>query len=150
MRLRTTALLAVLALAPAASQAQDKKADQAAKKVSVVLAEFNGELREYERELKYFQRAPEAAPLLELRRQLVQQAADMNTLTSSGRGSGPAVLKLARDMDRVSRKLDVTTGELEKRAKAVSKDTDRAAAARMKGHADLLVKTIDKVIVMFR
>lgn len=150
MRLRTTTLLAVLVLAPVAAQAQDKKADQAAKKVSAVLAEFNGELREYERELKYFQRVPEAASLLELRRQLVEQAAAMNTLTSAGRGSGPAVLQLAKDMDRVSRKLDVTTGELERRAKAVSKEGDRVVAARMKGHSDSLVKAIDKVIVMFR
>jgi hypothetical protein len=150
MRRRTAlTLLAVLCLAPAATQAEDRKTKQAEKKLSALLKEFDGELRDYEKELKYFSKAPEAESLLELRKELVEQSAEMNKLEKVGKGSGPAILKLAEEMDATATRLDKETAALERRAKAVAKKTDRAVADRMRGHADSLVKSIEQMIKMF-
>jgi len=149
-RLKWAAFLAVLGLTPIVSHAQDKQTVQAERRIAVVLTEFNEEMRGYERELKYFQRVAEFKPLSELHAQLVGQAAQMAKLDTAGRGSGPAILELAREMDRTARKLDVATGSLEQRAEAVSSREDRTVAERMRTHANAMVRTTDKLIALFR
>jgi hypothetical protein len=149
-RLNSASLLALLTLVPAAAYAQDKPTAQAVRKIDRILTEFNDEMRGYERELKYFQRVPEFAPLLELRSQLLAQAMQIRQLDTAGRGSGPAILEAAREMDRTVRQLDAQTSRLQKHADAVSKAEGRVVAARMLTHANRMVKIVDQLIVMFR
>jgi len=149
-RRKWAVFLAVLGLAPITAHAQDKQTRQAERQIAVILTEFNEEMRGYERELKYFQRVPEFKPLSELHAQLIGQVAQMSKLDTAGRGSGPAILQLAREMDQTARKLDVATGGLEQRAEAVSSREDRAVAERMRAHANAMVRTTDKLIALFR
>jgi hypothetical protein len=149
-RRQCLAFLAVVCLAPASSHAQDRETRQAERKIARVVNELNVEMRGYERELKYFQRVPEFKPLYELRTQLVNQSEEMIKLDNLGRGSGPAVIKLAGEMDRTARKLDAETGGLERRARAVSRQEDRTVAERMKVHSDAMVKTIDRLGTLLR
>jgi hypothetical protein len=144
------AFLAVLCLPSLTSHAGDTKTEQAHRQITEILTEFNGILREYERDLKYFQRVPEFKQLFDLRNELVNQVARMNKLSGSGPGAGPAVFELAREMDRTARKLDSATGQLEKRAEAVAHKEDRAVAERMKTHADTMVKSVDRLAALFR
>jgi hypothetical protein len=149
-RLKWAAFLAVLGLAPITAHAQDKQTRQAERQIAAILTEFNEEMRGYERELKYFQRVAEFKSLAELHAQLVAQAAQMAKLDTAGRGSGPAILQLAREMDQTVRKLDVGTGGLEQRAKAVASGEDRAVAERMRTHANAMVRTTDRLLALFR
>ena len=149
-RRKWAAFLAVLGLTSITAHAEDKTTVQAERRIAAVLTEFNEEMRGYERELKYFQRVPEFKPLSELHTQLIGQVAQMSKLDTAGRGSGPAILQLAREMDQTARKLDVATGGLEQRAEAVSSREDRAVAERMRAHANAMVRTTDKLIALFR
>jgi hypothetical protein len=149
-RRRWMAFFALLCVAPVVSHAQDKESKQAKRKIAEVLSEFNEEMRGYERELKYFQRVAAFRPLFDLHAQLLGQAAQMRKLEMAGRGSGPVVLELAREMNRTARQLDAATATLEKRAEAVSSRQDRAVAERMKKHADTMVKTLGQLVAMFR
>jgi len=148
-RLKSAAFLAVL-LIPFATQAQDKTTRQAERRIATILTEFNVEMREYERELKYFQHVPEFKALLDLHTRIVTQSAEMKKLDTEGRGSGSAVLELAREMDRTVRQLDTGTGRLEQRARSVASTEDRTVAGRMKSHAAQMVKTVDQLIALFR
>ena len=78
------------------------------------------------------------------------QAVQVNKLGAQGPGSGPAVLEVAREMDRTARQLDAATIRLEKRAETVSSSEDRTVAQRMKAHSDNMVRTVDKLISLFR
>lgn len=149
-RRRWMALLALFCVAPVVSHAQDKESRQAKGKIAEVLSQFHEQMRGYERELKYFQRVAAFRPLFDLHAQLLGQAAQMRQLETAGRGSGPAVLELARQMNRTARQLDAATAAFEKRAEAVSSREDRAVAARMKNHADTMVKTLEQLVAMFR
>ena len=62
-RWKWAALLAVLGLTSSTSHAQDKKTEQAERRIALILTEFNEEMRGYERELKYFQRVADFKPL---------------------------------------------------------------------------------------
>jgi hypothetical protein len=149
-RRKWAAFLVVLGLTPITAHAQDKQTKQAERQIAAILTEFNEDMRGYERELKYFQHVAEFKPLSELHAQLIAQVAQMSKLETEGRGSGPAILQLAREMDQTVRKLDVATGSLEQRAKAVSSREDRAVAERMRAHANAMVRTTDKLLALFR
>jgi hypothetical protein len=149
-RLRRTALLAVLCLTPAVAHAQNRNARGAERQIDAVMAEFNEELRGFERDLKFFERVPEFKPMFEIRNRLVGQAAEMTRLDKAGTGSGPAIREIAREMDREARELGAISGLLRKRADAVASTEDRRVADRLKGQADLMVKSIDKLAALFR
>jgi hypothetical protein len=141
---------ALLCVAPVLSYGQDRETRKARRKIAEVLSDFNEQMRGYERELKYFQRVAAVRPLFDLHAKLMGQAAQMRKLESAGRGSGRAVLQLAREMNKTARELDGVTTNLEKRAEAVSSRQDRAVAARMKSHANNMVKTLEELVAMFR
>lgn len=137
-------------VAPVVSYGQDSETRKARRKIAEILSDFNEQVRGYERELKYFERTAAFRPLFDLHASLMGQAAQMRKFESAGRGSGPAVLQLAREMNRTARELDAATINFEKRAEAVSSRQDRAVAARMKTHANNMVKTLEELIGMFR
>jgi hypothetical protein len=145
-RLSWTALLAVLCLTPAVAHAQNRTARGAERQIDAVIAEFNEELRSFERDLKHFERVSEFKPMFEIRNRLVGQAAEMTRLDRAGPGSGPAI----REMDREARELSAISGLLRKRADAVASSEDQRVADRLKGQAELMVKSIDKLATLFR
>lgn len=142
--------MTMIALVPVSARGQSGETRRAQRKVAEIVTEFDVQLRGYERELKYFERTREFRPLLELRNRLVEQAAELAQLDRGGRGQGPAILRVAREMDHVARRLDAETRVLEKHADAVSSAEGKAVAARMRDHADAMVRTIDQLIGMFR
>jgi hypothetical protein len=144
------ALLALLCLSPAAAHAQNRDARGAVRQIDAVMAEFNEELRSFERDLKYFHKVRDFGPMLEIRNQLVGQAAEMVRLERSGPGSGPAIRELAREMDREARELSAKSGVLRKRADTASSAEDQRVADRLKTQADLMVKSIDTLATLFR
>jgi hypothetical protein len=113
-------VVALLCVAPVVSHGQDKESRKAKRKIAEVLSDFNEPMRGYERELKYFERVAAFRPLFDLHAKLRGQAAQMRQLETAGRGSGRAVLDLAREMNRTARQLDAATAAFEKRAEAVS------------------------------
>jgi hypothetical protein len=146
-RLGRNALLTLLCLSPVVAHAQNRGA---VRQIDGIIAEFNEELRSFERDLKYFQRVREFGPMFEIRNQLVGQAAEMVRLDKAGPGSGPAVRELAREMDREARELSAMSGVLRKRADAVSSTEDQRVADRLKAQAELMVRSIDKMANLFR
>jgi hypothetical protein len=149
-RLRWTALLGILCLTPAVAHAQNRNARGAERQIDAVMTEFDEELRSFERDLKYFERVPEFKPMFELRNRLVAQATEMTRLDRAGPGSGPAIRELAREMDHEARELSAISGLLRKRADAIASTEDQRVADRLKGQAELMVKSIDKLAGLFR
>ena len=143
-----TTFLAVLCLIPAAARGQSRKAERAQKQIAAVVADFNDEMRGYEREMKTFRQIPEYPSLLDLRNQLVNQASEVTALDRAG--AGPEIRKLAPEFDRNARDLKVMTGRLEKRADAVGDKESRRVTDRMKTHADKMVQATDKLNKLFR
>ena len=92
------ASLAILCLSGGTLLAQDKRIRQAERKLSAILKDLGDDLRSYDVGLKHFEKVAEAPPLAAACRELVGQADKMSELEKAGRGSGPAVLKLAREM----------------------------------------------------
>ena len=74
----------------------------------------------------------------------------MRKLETAGPGSGPAILELAREMNRTAAELDVATTRFEKRAEVVAGRDDRAVARRMKTHSDHMVRILRELVAMFR
>ena len=144
------ASLVIVFLGSATLVAQDKKTKQAEKKLSTILKEFDDDLRAYDKELKHFQRVPIARPLMDTRKELVDQAIKMSELEKAGRGSGPAIRTLAKEMKATAVNLDKGTLKLENHAKTVAGKADRAAATQMRKNADSMIAAIDKMIDMFR
>ena len=147
LRLTCATVLVISFLAPATAHAQSPKA---ARKVAELMTEFTTEMRGYERELKYFQRVPAQKPLLELHNVLVAQAGKIMELDGAGKGTGPAILDLARQMDRGTRQLVADTIQFEKHADVVGSGEARVIAKRMKLHSESMVRAVDKLIGMFR
>ena len=145
-----TALLTLLCLAPAVAHAQNKNVRSAERQIDTVMTEFNEDLRGFERELKYFDKVREFKPMLELRNQLVGQSAEMLRLEKSGPGHGPQIRELVRAMDHEARELSAMSGVLRKRADTISSTKDQEVADHLKGHADQMVKSIDKLATLFR
>jgi hypothetical protein len=143
-----TTFLAVLCLVPAATRGQSKKAERAQKQIAAVVADFNDEMRGYEREMRTFRQIPEYPSLFELRTQLVNQAAEVAALDKAG--AGPAIRELAPEFDRNAHDLKVMTGRLEKRADAVGDKESRRVTDRMKAHADKMVQATDKLNKLLR
>lgn len=149
-RRRWMAVFAVLCVVPVVSNAQDKETRKAKRKIAEVLTDFNGQMQGYQRELKYFERVAAFRPLFDLHTKLLGQAAQMRKFEAAGRGSGPAVLELAREMNQTARQLDAATTNFEKRAEHVSSRQDRVVAERMKVHANNMVRTLEELVAMFR
>ena len=147
LRMTCATVLLIGFLAPATATAQSPKA---ARKVAELMTEFNTEMRGYERELKYFQRVPAQKPLLELHNVLVAQAGKIMELDGAGKGTGPAILDLARQMDRGTRQLVADTIQFEKRTDVVGSGEARVIAKRMKLHSESMVRAVDRLIGMFR
>ena len=145
---RTRLALAVRTATLADASAQTRKAARAERRIAAVVADFDGELRAYERELKHFQRVPEFESLMGLRNALVAQSSRLKGLETTGPGSGPAVLAQALELDRTARELDAATGRLEKRAAAAPARDDRQVAGRMKAHADAMVRASAELVGM--
>ncbi len=148
--LKWAALLSAFCVTPTAAHAQFNKAERAEKRIAAIMTEFNEEMRGYERELKFFHDVPEHKSLLDTRNKLVGQSARMTELELSGTGAGPAIRDLAGQMDLTSRELKLGTDRLDQRAGAGAPKEVRRAADKLKAHADRMVKTIDKVVAMFR
>ena len=93
---------------------------------------------------------PEAKTLMDTREELVEQAIKMAELEKAGKGSGPAILTLAKEMKATAVTLDKGTVKLENHAKTVAGKGDRAAATQMRKNADSMIAAIDKMLDMFR
>ena len=150
LRRKWMGVVALLCLAPVVSHGQDKEARKARRTINEVLSEFGDENKGYQRELKYFDHVAASRPLSEIHAKLLAQATQMRKLEAAGPGSGPAILELAREMNRTVGELDVATTRFEKRAEAVSSRKDREVAERMKHHTDKMVPIVKELIAMFR
>lgn len=148
---RRTALaaLAILCLSASTLLAQTKQTKQAEKKLSEILKEFDDDLKEYGKELKHFEKVSDFDSLNDTRKELVEQATKMSDLEKAGKGSGPSILALAKEMKTNAETLDKGTTKLESHAKKVAGKADKAAATTLRKKADSVTKAIDKVIEMF-